>query len=962
MAIRICAKSIKQKKLIEAKLQQHSDSLGNWMTNKGFDIREQKLTWDQVKARTVGTKPGLDGDFRVEHLQKIPKVIETAKHRLTRNRSALVNNILLPRDRAKDWGIVDKFNENIFRSVNQYTGGEKSNAASYRNFWKFIAEGAIKIGKDSRTNPLGKVYKNPDTISKVVNKLFTEYDVAQANGDVNLARELYEGNPRKGIVGINKIMRQGQGKIFKEVYDLILQPKVTTNGKLGYKEYAQRHGYTEQAKNAAEIWHTELHTRGIEQISQGIKNFRSSIANKRHLFGDLRDSNGRLLYDRVLKNLDDVIKLYEDGQLQKEGFYPIFSMEVLPSLTEASRLILHADKKNPVKDIKKGASVLEKIEKIFRENQDLHTKLRDNEISNDRASANIFYTLDAYSKNAGRFNMVTYNTGQYLKVMESLYKFEGTEMENKMRQMEDFIDHQYSIISGTRAGDNKTLNDITRAITSYQFFSKLGLNFRSAARNATQSLLNYIHFGGLNLIKSYRELQDSKMKTRVNDGLADNGILFADLKEGYLSNFINRPEYNIEKGIFETKKGLNADYLHKFADSLDYLAEKTGIPMQVVENRLNRKLTYKIGYSLAWKSMKSENTYHEKLFMNQLDRQLSKEAKFSPSEIKRLKANNYRDLQKEGTHQRFKKGDSTHLQFLYEQYLRRKANNAAVWATRELHYDYSATGKSQFMTTKPGAIMFQFQHFSMNYFNYQRKIARNYIEDLSSGLWNTPEGGRAFRLAMLYGVLTPLFEIAVPGGARFSNLVQNDTAERIAQLREFVLEGRADDFTIDAKGNLVEYDKREGRGSFYGKGPVIGLLGGPMISDLVTLNNLADLYDLDEDGWAAMLSGYQDYSDKTKNEKWGVLWKTINRGTQRIGEFFFGKGTFGSRVQSEFGLFPNQDIIDRRKHVRKWFEKVNLLKPEKKKPKTVQPRPISPDIDRSLTVLGRPGGREVGGL
>ena len=235
------------------------------------------------------------------------------------------------------------------------------------------------------------------------------------------------------------------------------------------------------------------------------------------------------------------------------------------------------------------------------------------------------------------------------------------------------------------------------------------------------------------------------------------------------------------------------------------------------------------------------STVGSKDVVQQINKQLKREG-FSEGEIKKLEANKYKDLQKEGTHQIFKQGDDTTMQLLYENYLRRKANNAGVWATRELHYDYSATGKAQFMTSKPGAIMFQFQHFSMNFFNYQRKIARNYVEDLSSGLWNTPEGGRAFRLAMLYGVITPLFEVAVPGGARFSNLVQNDTAERIAQIRDYILEGN-EGMTTDSKGNLVQYDKREGRGSFYGKGPFIGLLGGPMISDLVTLNNLADLYD-----------------------------------------------------------------------------------------------------------------------
>ena len=318
MAIRICAKSNREREKIEDSLQLHAESLGEWMIDKGFDMREMKLTWDQVKRKTVGTKPGLDGDFRIEHLQKIPKVIATTKKRLTRNINDIVNAVLLPGDRAKDWAVVDNFNENIFKSVSEYAGNNQSNAASYQKFYKFVSEGAIKLGSESRTNPLNKIYKNPENLAKVVNKLFDNYDLAQSNGDVNLARELYEGNRRKGIIGIADIMRQGQGKIFKEVYDLILQPRVTSGGKLGYKEYAKRNGFTQEATNAAEIWHTELHRRGREQIVKGIENFRNAIKNKRHIFGELTDSNGRLLYDRVVKNLDGVIKEYNDRKKRKD--------------------------------------------------------------------------------------------------------------------------------------------------------------------------------------------------------------------------------------------------------------------------------------------------------------------------------------------------------------------------------------------------------------------------------------------------------------------------------------------------------------------------------------------------------------------------------------------------------------------------------------------------------------------
>ena len=64
-----------------------------------------------------------------------------------------------------------------------------------------------------------------------------------------------------------------------------------------------------------------------------------------------------------------------------------------------------------------------------------------------------------------------------------------------------------------------TFRALARGITSWQFISKLGLNLRSAARNATQSLQNYVYFGFKGWHNANKYLQDKKsnMLLQIHD-------------------------------------------------------------------------------------------------------------------------------------------------------------------------------------------------------------------------------------------------------------------------------------------------------------------------------------------------------------------------------------------------------------------------------------------------------------
>lgn len=94
-----------------------------------------------------------------------------------------------------------------------------------------------------------------------------------------------------------------------------------------------------------------------------------------------------------------------------------------------------------------------------------------------------------------------------------------------------------------------------------------------------------------------------------------------------------------------------------------------------------------------------------------------------------------------------------------------------------MHYDYSVYAKPQALRTSVGAVLGQFQTYSINFFEYQRKILAEGGRDVISGDLTGDSAMRAYRLGMLYtlvqGLITPLTNTDL------GSLIQNDTLDKI---------------------------------------------------------------------------------------------------------------------------------------------------------------------------------------
>ena len=121
---------------------------------------------------------------------------------------------------------------------------------------------------------------------------------------------------------------------------------------------------------------------------------------------------------------------------------------------------------------------------------------------------------------------------------------------------------------------------------------------------------------------------------------------------------------------------------------------------------------------------------------------------------------------------------------------------------------------------------------------------------------------------------------------------------------------------------MASGDREKQRQAFFGKGPIIGTLGGPFVSDMVTLGNVFGFYDLflnfehGEPGLLGYLAGYHDYSGSRKSEKVFDVARTINSEIARqlfvVGPRMYNGAGFGQLVSLETGIYPSKELRERK--------------------------------------------------
>jgi hypothetical protein len=447
---------------------------------------------------------------------------------------------------------------------------------------------------------------------------------------------------------------------------------------------------------------------------------------------------------RYFDGIDDHIASIKEG-IENGNYFPHYITEGLSSIEKVMDKIDMADSIS-AKD--KFLGDLDTAFSIVRQSiGSTPSSVRDrSRFQYDNWIKNPLTVLRKYSMDAIAFNRTNYLKATYLKGMRNLPK-EG----DSARGLNDYLNDVFTLAGRGYKDRPNWVNKTVRALTGYEFFSKIGFGVATAARN-TMSGLYYIQAVGNRAFYSYlrdwnKEGVEHKEVVKILDKIEDEqGFRFEDLSnplftEGLLPteglrvhnvDIIFDPQTQQPSLQYKNEKGWQT------FDSILTKATGAGAILQKVTENFLRKHMFRFSFKQKYNELKD--------------------------------------------------GGSTKSQ---------ATNAAKVHAldmVNKYAFEYSASQKAPIIggTGKNlgafGQVAFQFMHFPMSFLQLQSEILRNSKDAVIARQWNNPDLVIPIKFAGLY-MFTQL--MSGIGNVDFNRLMENDTVDRIKDLKD-ALAGKKD--------------------------------------------------------------------------------------------------------------------------------------------------------------------------
>jgi len=589
----------------------------------------------------------------------------------------------------------------------------------------------------------------------------------------------------------------------------------------------------------------------------------------------------RLRINGDQKSADKVESLKEllRGKLMpkyEQGFFPHYVRDLTVDLMEG--LMPHLDDlqgaSNPY--ITKKKMTIEQAADQAKLYLTGHIKKRPGERGDYEYSRNFLNTVSNYIADVNRFNYQSFMDAHFLKSLsgiEQIYRKDGT-AKGYAENITDYVSDLHKAANGDNSIPENT-RALMRTLLGVEFISKLGVNPRAAARNFSQRLLDYVEWGPVMISKLKNELRTMTFK-----GHSD--------AETYIESVLNKAGLLFEEVSPEFMETGLAAPASMF--KMRRWNEETGKHELIEKSNISgvAGVVSTIAAKSSWLHRKAENSNRRhtfKIAFAQMHRMLNNNPAFKEKGLSPMKI----------------------------------AENYAKEMVILNHFDYADYAKSPIVRSKVGRFALQFQHYSFEFFERNAKIMREARGDIMSG--QLMPGGdargvaKAYRMAVAY-FLAPVVA-GIYTGVDFSNLVAHDTAERLGQL-----------------GAWLSGDKEKIEEAFYGKGPILGTIGGPLVSDLVDIGIMMDVINLDRKSLLTVVAGLEEYDRNNKSTDLSKKIRLLNSFAGRTMERHWpsiSKGQLGWAVQQELGLYPTAE-----------------RKKQQKKMKRIRKQVIPKDIDTVL--------------
>ena len=608
--------------------------------------------------------------------------------------------------------------------------------------------------------------------------------------------------------------------------------KLVRIGKDEYFSYLNQVGVPENLQGAVKDYN-EMMTDSYKDLRNGIKKVVESTVKRIEGRPEFRGTT------ESLNNLQEKLISELMPKYKADGYFPHFVRDLNATMMDG--LMKSIDDLNTadldlVREKKSIDDIIDDMNFWISE----HAKTRSKD-SDYEYSKNFIDVVNTYLNNVNKFNTTAFLNDSYMNALNHARKTytENSDYSNKVVEM---INSIHGSIGGSTKQEG-SVDLIKRTLLAYQFTNKLGISPRSAARNATQYLMNYVTFGRIAMKEANKYLEQNDVLDRFNlEAELKDANLLMDTSEAALESEVRAEKsspYKIRKMdengkiIYTDEESFAYKGLKLFARGSSYLAQQSSKLHRAVENS-NRKATAKIAFGSIYKAM-DESPQFIKFLESQTDSKGSVESQ-------------------------------------KKKYAQAYAKNMVILN----RFDYASYAKAKNLREGIGQFVFQFQHYGMEFLERNYAVLKeakgdwDVMGDDKFSTWLKDARGvhRTMNMFSAYFIAPALISY-------LTGLNQTLVEHTGKELFEDIINIFTTDF--DDEESIAELNK-----NFYGKG-LIGSKLGPTFGTILDIAVASELVNADDDYLNNILLNTGDF---TNNDNTDISARNVRFFNQFLGRAY----------------------------------------------------------------------------
>ena len=873
------------------------DAVKNYETDSTLISAEYAKDVDTMKwvfGRATGKQLDLDANpITFADVRKFNSMIKTFSKDVGKKNKGWLNMVKVPKAIMRKFPELAKFQEDLAHESSFYRSAQIANNQRIDT----IVNGWTNLAK-TKGSDIKKLQKLEAELATEREKPYQEQDVRKLNEIQKKFQVFLEDGSQAVFVDFNALMN---GKDVES-----LAKNADGSQRYNAKEMTTWREMNKSVKGIRSDG-VRILTSGINRLMATAKMLEKRNLGPRNLESVIRDAAD------MIKNLEFQQRVDTEAAPNKD-MKAFDKMETILGFSRESFKGMEPRKYMPLYVI--GATkLLRQIDTAMRDNnnsgKDIREILHDDlssfrkgttrimsrgNISLGRYTIDPAYFLKKYMHDITTFNFTTHLENSYWqqagKVLDLNHKAKADKNKEIMELSESLIKQMNEIKNSLVHVDpshDAMVNDISRLLTAVTYTRLMGYNFRSAARNATQRLYEFVEFGYQGRKQANTWLKSSAVNRGIMEEQAKRFGLswYVNAGAGILGKSKSIPLEQATRGAIDSGsssvKGYEQNHLgemvrkdptrsvqeftRKTADVAGRLAGTTGFAHRVVED-WNRAGTFKIAFGLNYTNLDKAPKQWK---INEFNRGRKKQV-LEPSDKQLAK------------------------------WVADTSGRMAYNMTSDLHFEYAKWAKAKPFKGPGGQVVGQFMHYRMSMFDLMMKWFKDGMRSVKAGDLRSEEAFKMYRLGMLQ---SSVWTIGTAFNVNLGSLVQNDVVETGTRIYRMY---SADRSTPEGKKKFED--------ASFGSG-WLGVLGGPNIVWGAQVGESLGFYNMGDNSYIKnhrILEGNENYKKEERFKSLALINAQLARFTQYTYPLIVKRGLWDA-AKLELGFFgntkPRNYLIDR---------------------------------------------------